>query len=115
MTERQSNDRGSNGVDFAIIETGGKQYRVKKGDTIRVEKLEGKDGDAVTFDKVLLSVGRDMELGAPFLAGATVTGKILSSGRGKKIEVLKYKAKSRYRKLRGHRQPYTIVAIESLK
>lgn len=115
MADNKTKDEGSNGAEFAIIETGGKQYRVRKGDTIRVEKLDGQDGDAVVFDKVLLSVGNDMELGAPFLAGAKVTGKILLSGRGKKIEVLKYKAKSRYRKLRGHRQPYTLVSIESLK
>jgi len=103
-------------MTFAIIETGGKQYLVEKGAIIRIEKLSGmKEGDAVTFDKVLLvEDGNEFKLGMPFVSGAKVSGKIVSAGRAKKVEVLKYKAKSRYRKLRGHRQPYMTVAIESL-
>lgn len=108
-------------MEFAIIETGGKQYRVKKGDTIKIEKLKApkgdfKEGDSVTFDRVLLSdSGTDTKLGSPMLAGVSVTGKIVTIGRGKKIDVMKYKAKSRYKKVRGHRQPFMTVSIEGIK
>ncbi|MBX4215953.1 50S ribosomal protein L21 [Candidatus Parcubacteria bacterium] len=104
-------------MNFAIIETGGKQYLVRKGDTVRIEKLSGdhKEGDAVTFDQVLLLEGEnETKLGAPYLSGTAVKAKIVAIGRAKKVEVLKYKAKSRYRKLRGHRQPFMTVSIESI-
>lgn len=103
---------------MAIIETGGKQYAVKKGDIIKVEKLGGKaaSGEAVVFDKVLLSDdGAKTEIGSPYLSGRSVEGVVKGEGRAKKISVLKYKAKSRYRKVRGHRQPFTEVEITAIK
>ena len=97
---------------FSIIETGGKQYIVKPGDKIQVEKLEGAVGDSVTFDKVLMTGDKnDYKLGAPYVASATVSGKVIKQGRGRKIEVLKYKAKSKYRRKIGHRQAYTEIEI----
>jgi large subunit ribosomal protein L21 len=96
---------------FAIIETGGKQYLVKKGDKIQVEKLEAEAGSAYTFDKVLLtSDGKTAQVGKPYLT-ASVAGKVTQQGRGKKIRVFKYKAKSKYRKNAGHRQHFTEIEI----
>ena len=106
---------------FAIIQTGGKQYRVSEGDTVRIEKLsDGKKdlaaGDAVTFNEVLLiDDGSKTELGAPHIAGASVHGKVKAQGRNKKVTILKYKQKSRYKIKRGHRQPHTDVIIASIK
>mgnify|MGYP001571493695 CR=1 FL=1 len=99
---------------FVVIETGGKQYKVAEGDSIKIEKLSDtlKKGDVVTFDKVLLSDdGASTTIGTPYIAGAKVQAEITEAGRGRKIEVIKYKAKSRYFKLRGHRQPYMKVRI----
>jgi len=104
--------------EFAVIETGGKQYRVSEGDTIKIEKLPGehKAGDKITFDKVLLvDDGKNTELGAPYIEKAKVTGSFVEEGKAKKISVVKYKAKSRYNKTRGHRQIFNTVKIESLK
>ncbi len=101
-------------MTHAVIQTGGKQYLVKEGDALRIEKIsdELKVGDAVSFDKVLLlSDEKETKVGMPHLAGAVVSATITEAGRGKKIEVVKYKAKSRYFKLRGHRQPYMKVTI----
>jgi large subunit ribosomal protein L21 len=100
-------------MTFAVIETGGKQYKVADGDSIRIEKLSDfKQGDVVTFDKVLLQDdGTNTTIGTPYIAGAKVQAEITESGRGRKIEVIKYKAKSRYFKLRGHRQPYMKAKI----
>lgn len=100
-------------MSFAVIETGGKQYRVSAGSTIRIEKLPNtKEGAAVAFDKVLLTDdGAKTVVGAPYLVGANVKGEVIEEGRNKKIEVIKYKAKSRYFKLRGHRQPFMKVRI----
>ncbi len=99
---------------YAVIETGGKQYRVQEGDVISVEKLGLEVGEVVKFDKVLLlSDGTDVKVGTPYL-GAAVTGSVVEYGKGKKVVVFKYKAKKDYRKKRGHRQPYTLVKIESL-
>jgi large subunit ribosomal protein L21 len=100
---------------YAIIETGGKQYRVSEGDAILVEKLDANEGEAVQFDRVLTIV-KDGELtvGRPLVAGAKVTGTVVTQGKGKKILVFKYKAKSNYRKRQGHRQPYTKVMIEKI-
>jgi large subunit ribosomal protein L21 len=92
----------------AIIETGGKQYLVSKGDKIQVEKLSGEAGSTIKFDKVLFSDGN---VGKPFVSGAVVEGKVLKQARGKKIHVLKYKAKSKYRRKIGARQNYTEVEI----
>jgi large subunit ribosomal protein L21 len=97
---------------FAIFETGGKQYLVKKGDKIQVEKLAGETGAAITFDKVLVSSdGNDISFGKPYIGNVVVEAKVLKQGRGDKIRVFKYKAKSKYRRTQGHRQNYTEVEI----
>ena len=104
-------------MTHTVIATGGKQYLVKAGDTVKIEKLSGdfKEGDNVTFDKVLLvDDGKEAKIGTPHVSGASVKATITDIGRGKKIEVMKYKAKSRYFKLRGHRQPYFKVKIEAI-
>jgi large subunit ribosomal protein L21 len=96
----------------SIIETGGKQYLVSKGDKIQVEKLAGEAGSTIKFDKVLFTAeGSNFVLGKPVVVGAIVEGKILKQGRGAKIHVLKYKAKSKYRRKIGARQSYTEVEI----
>jgi large subunit ribosomal protein L21 len=101
---------------FAVIETGSKQYRVAPGQTIKIEKLEGKAGDAVTFDTVLLTVdGENMKLGTPSVAGAQVTGKIVKQGKNDTVIVFKYSSKTRRRKKNGHRQPFTEVEITGIK
>jgi large subunit ribosomal protein L21 len=100
---------------FAIIETGGKQYLVNQGDKIRIEKLPNQAGESVKFDKVLLVFdGKDLKVGKPYVAGMTVEGKILKQGKAKKIHVLKYKAKSKYRRKIGHRQQFTEVEITKI-
>jgi large subunit ribosomal protein L21 len=102
---------------FAIIETGGKQYLVSEGDTVRVEKLSGehKEGDKVVFDQVLLTDnGSTTQIGEPFLQGAKVSAEIVKVGRAPKVTVIKYKAKSNYFKKRGHRQPFFEVKITKL-
>ena len=100
---------------YAIIETGGKQYRVENGDQIAVEKLGVEDGAKVVFDKVLVvGDGADIKVGAPYVDGVTVEGNAIETGKGKKVIIFKYKAKKDYRKKQGHRQPYTMVKIESL-
>lgn len=96
----------------AIIETGGKQYKVAEGDTLFIEKLNAEAGEAVTFDKVLAVVDGDKAtFGTPVVEGASVEGKIVKNGKGKKIRIFKYNAKKGYRKRQGHRQPYTKVEI----
>lgn len=100
---------------YAIILTGGKQYKVQAGDEIFIEKLEGAADDVVTFDKVLAVVDGDNKVfGAPCVEGATVSGKIVKQGKGKKIMIIKHKAKKGYRKRQGHRQPYTKVVIDAI-
>ncbi len=97
---------------YAIIETGGKQYRAEEGKTIRVEKLPVGKGEDVKFERVLmLNNGEQTQFGKPYLEGCLVEGKVLNSGRGKKITVFKFKAKKNYRRKQGHRQPYTDVKI----
>ena len=99
---------------YAVIETGGKQYRVQEGDIITIEKIKAEVGEAVAFDKVLvLSDGKDVKVGTPYL-DAAVTGSVVEHGKGQKVIIFKYKAKKDYRKKQGHRQPYTMVKIESL-
>ncbi|WP_168123751.1 50S ribosomal protein L21 [Paenibacillus sp. HB172176] len=101
---------------YAIIETGGKQYKVQEGDVIYIEKLDGGEGESVTFDRVLAVTGNDgFVSGTPLVAGATVTGKVEKHGKGQKIIVYKYKAKKNYRRKQGHRQPYTKVTIEKIQ
>lgn len=99
----------------AIIETGGKQYRVGEGDVIFIEKLDVNSGDEITFDKVLAVVGDEgSSFGAPLLEGAAVTAKVIKNGKSRKVRIFHYKAKKNERKLNGHRQPYTQVQIETI-
>ena len=100
---------------YAIIETGGKQYKVQEGDIVLVEKLAIEEGSPVSFDKVLL-VSNDSELtpGKPYVDGAVVEGTVLEQGKAKKIIVYKYKAKKNERKRQGHRQPFTKVKIDKI-
>lgn len=101
---------------YAIIETGGKQYRVQQGDVLAVEKLPAGPGETVAVEKVLAVVGEDgLKVGAPFVEGARVYLKVLGNGRGKKIIVFKYKAKKNYRRKKGHRQPFTRVAVVKIE
>lgn len=97
---------------FAIIETGGKQIIVKSGDVIFVEKLEGNEGDKVTFDKVLMV---NETIGKPFVNGASVTGVIEKQGKQKKIIVFRHQHKSTHKRKLGHRQPYTRIKIEEVR
>lgn len=113
-------------MSFAVIQTGGKQYKVEVGDILKIEKLsqEAKPGEKakihdegakITFDKILLvDDGSATKIGMPYIAGATVGAIVLGDGRHKKIDVVKYRAKSRYHKKNGHRQPFTEVKIESI-
>ena len=100
---------------YAIIKTGGKQYRVSEGETLQVEKLNAEVGAEVAFDEVLLVSGDSVKIGQPTVAGAKVTGKVLEQGKGAKIRIFKYKAKSNYRRRQGHRQPFTKVQIEKIE
>ena len=93
---------------YAILKTGGKQYKVSEGDVIYVEKLGVEDGATVSFDEVLV-------VGAPYVSGAVVTGTVEKTGKGKKINIFKMKPKKGYRRRQGHRQPYTKVTIASIK
>lgn len=102
-------------MSFAVIETGGKQYKVSPGQKIKIEKLNAKEGDNFIFDKVLLTVdGENVKIGAPYVEGAKIEGKILRQARDKKKIVFKYHSKTRYRKKKGHRQHFTEVLISSL-
>ncbi len=105
-------------MEFAVIQTGGKQYKVKAGDEIKIEKILGehKEGDKIVFDKVLLvDNGSDTTIGTPYIEKAKVTGTITKIGRLAKVNVIKYKQKSKYFKKNGHKQPYFQVKIEGLK
>ena len=100
---------------YAVIKTGGKQYRVQQGDVIFVEKIDSQADEAVTFEEVLLvNDGDQTKIGAPTVAGAKVEGKVLGQVKGQKIVVYKYKAKKNERKKQGHRQPYTKVEITAV-
>ena len=99
---------------YAIIATGGKQYRVSEGDTIYVEKLEAQPESEVSFPVLLIS-GDTLRAGTPEIEGASVTGKVIRHGRGQKIIVYKYKAKKNYRRKQGHRQAFTQVEITAIK
>ena len=101
---------------YAVIEACGKQYKVTKGDVVFFEKLDAEEGKKVTFDKVvLLSDDGKVEVGAPYVKGIKVEGKVVAHGKGKKIIVFKYKAKKNYKRKQGHRQPYTKVEITAIK
>ena len=99
---------------YAVIETGGKQYKVSEGDVIYIEKLDVEDGSDVSFDKVLVVGGDNLKVGAPYVKGAKVNGKAIKSGKSKKIIVYKMKPKKGYDKKQGHRQRYTKVQIDSV-
>ena len=100
---------------YAVIETGGKQYRVSTGDKLRLEKIHAEEGEQVSFDKVIL-LGKDdgPVIGTPYIDGAVVTAKILEHGKDDKVIVFKYRRKKNYRKFRGHRQQFTSVVIEGI-
>jgi large subunit ribosomal protein L21 len=99
-------------MDLAVIKTGGKQYLVSPGQKIKIEKIEKKEGSEIIFNEVLLlKKGEKIEIGRPLIKEAKVRGKILKHGKGKKITVLKYKPKTRYKVKRGHRQPFSEVEI----
>jgi len=101
---------------YAIIATGGKQYRVKEGDVIFVEKINAGEGDTVEINEVL-AVGKegDLKVGTPLVDGAKAVLKVIGQGKGKKIIVFKYKAKKNYRRKTGHRQPFTKVVVEKIQ
>ncbi len=105
-------------MEFAVIHTGGKQYKVSKGDVVKIEKIKGdfKVGDKIVFDKVMLvENGADTTIGTPYITKASVEGTLSEVGRNKTVEVIKYKQKSRYFKKNGHRQPWFKVTIDSIK
>ncbi len=96
---------------YAIIKTGGKQYRVQKDDELKIEKIEANVGDVVTFDEVLVVGGDKLVVGTPFVEGCAVQAEVLEQGKNDKVIIYKYKAKKDYRRKNGHRQPYTLVKI----
>jgi large subunit ribosomal protein L21 len=103
---------------FAVIQTGGKQYLVQEGQTLKVERISGEKGQSISFDKVLLIANEDgtgVKLGKPTVAGATVQAEVLEQARAKKVLVIKYKRKVRYSKKQGHRQYFTKVKIVAIK
>jgi large subunit ribosomal protein L21 len=100
---------------YAVIRTGGKHYRVSTGDKLRIERLNAEVGDVIDFDQVLLvGAGSDIRVGAPLVPGGIVQGKVLDQGRGKKIDIVKFKRRAHYRRTGGHRQHYTEVEITSI-
>ena len=99
---------------YAIIATGGKQYKVAEGDIVRVEKLDVAEGDQVVFDQVLVVSGDDVKVGDPTVDGATVSATSMGDGKAKKVIVYKYKRKSGYHRKNGHRQQYTQVKIDKI-
>ncbi|RZB34176.1 MAG: large subunit ribosomal protein L21 [Desulfobacteraceae bacterium Eth-SRB2] len=101
---------------YAIVNTGGKQYKIQQGDVFRVEKIPGEIGSSVSFDKVLMfSDGKNVSIGRPVLDHVAVKGHIIDQGKAKKIIVFKYKRRKRYRRKLGHRQQYTAVKIDSIE
>jgi large subunit ribosomal protein L21 len=102
---------------FAVIQTGGKQYLIKTGDTLKVEKLDAETGKEVVFDKVLLLAkedGTDVKIGTPYLDGVSIAATVEEQGRSKKVRVVKFKRKVRYKRVRGHRQAYTKVKVKKV-
>ncbi|HWJ03631.1 MAG TPA: 50S ribosomal protein L21 [Verrucomicrobiae bacterium] len=101
---------------YAVIETGGKQYRVQQGDVLNVEKLDANVGDTVAIERVLVVENEgNVQVGAPFVSGAKAVVKVVEHGKGEKIIVFKYKAKKNYRRKQGHRQPFTKVVVEAIE
>lgn len=100
---------------YAVIQTGGKQYRVSKGLKLKVEKLEAAEGDSVELDKVLMVAdGDDVKIGAPYLDGGKVTATVTAHGRGKKVKIIKFKRRKHHLKRQGHRQSYTELEITDI-
>ena len=100
---------------YAVFRTGGKQYRASKGERIRVERLDADEGDAVEFDQVLLvGDGAEVELGSPLVPNRRVKGRVTAQGRGRKVVVTKFKRRTNYKRVKGHRQHYTEVEITSI-
>ncbi len=117
-TKKKEEEKLETSKEFAVIFTGGKQYKVSVGDIIKVEKIEGsfKVGDRIVFDKVLLvDNGKDTTIGTPYIKGASVEALFQKEGRARKINVIKYKSKTRYFKKHGHRQHFTEVKISAIK
>jgi len=100
---------------YAIIETGGKQYKVEQGDEIYIEKLEGEEDSALEFNVIALGGDEGFKLGSPYVKGAKVTGKLVKTGKGKKLTIFTYKRKKGQKRKMGHRQPYSKVLIESIQ
>ena len=99
---------------YAIIATGGKQYKVEEGDVIRVEKLDVKEGEEITFDQVLVVGDKELKIGDPTVSGASVKATVVAEGKEKKVIVYRYKPKTGYHKKNGHRQPFTQVKIDKI-
>ncbi len=100
---------------YAVIKTGGKQYRVREGDLLRVEKLDAAEGSSITFDQVLLVADKDnIQVGAPYLEGNKVSATVRSHGRGEKINIIKFRRRKHYRKRMGHRQYFTELHIDTI-
>ena len=100
---------------YAVIATGGKQYRVEQGDVLRVEKLDAQAGDTIDFDRILmLANGDDISIGAPYVAGGKVSAEVRSHGRADKIEIVKFRRRKHYRRQMGHRQSYTELVIKEI-
>ena len=100
---------------YAVISTGGKQYRVEQGDVLRVEKLDAQEGDTVDFDQVLMvGAGDDISIGAPYVDGSKVSAEVTAHGRADKIEIIKFKRRKHHRKQMGHRQSYTELLIKEI-
>ena len=100
---------------FAVFESGGKQHRVVEGEVVRLERLEGEPGDNIVFDRVLMiAEGDDIAIGEPLVEGGSVTGEVVSQGRGKKITVIKFKRRKNYLRKKGHRQAFTDVRITAI-
>jgi large subunit ribosomal protein L21 len=101
---------------YAVLNTGGKQYKVQKGETLRIEKIPGEVGSQVTFDKVLMVAdGENVRVGQPLLEKAAVLASIVEQDKAKKIIIFKYKRRKRYRRKQGHRQPYTAIRIDGIE
>ena len=100
---------------YAVIATGGKQYRVEQGAVLRIEKLDAQEGDTVEFDRVLMvGNGDDVNIGAPYIEGGKVSAEVRAQGRAKKIEIVKFKRRTHHRKQMGHRQSYTEIVIKEI-
>ncbi|MBI2055760.1 MAG: 50S ribosomal protein L21 [Candidatus Sungbacteria bacterium] len=102
-------------MQFAVIRTGGKQYVVRPGQKLKIEKIEAPEGSSASFDEVLLIGGEKIEVGTPMVQGAKVEAKVLKQARARKLIVFKYRHKTRYRKKKGHRQHFTEVEIKDIK